>query len=265
MVQIFRDNAMITIKTFNRLLSTLSLLILLAPSQLLSQRLSSFKEEIFLEKNGEANVVWDFKLEKNSIEQIKFPWNFSTDGAAKIVFKINPGFSSDKDALDPKIVVNDGVYFIQIGFTKIPHNTEYHVEFRLPLLFNFNKEKVADFGNYTLKYRFINSMLAGIDNFSSEVVLPEGFVVTSVDETIPKQTEDNPVSPFQVTSHDKKSSVVIKAPKLKIGEQAFIKIQIKSDRKSMFLLIALMLAGVLYLYFFRDLVAKKKCTDQKRN
>jgi hypothetical protein len=254
----------------NRLLIIFSLLILLNPDKILSQKLNSFKEKIFLEKNGEATIVWDFILEKNSIEQIKFPWNFSTERTDKIVFKIIPNVSSndnpsvEKEEIYPRIVSYDGVYFILINFSKIPHNTEYRLEFTLPQLFNFSKEKVADFGNYTFRYRFTNTMLAEINNYSSEVILPYGYVITSIDETIPRQTEDNPVSPFQVTNNEKKNSLIIKVPKLKIGEQAFIKMQIKSDKKSMFLLISLVLAGILYLYFFRDLVVTEVNPDLKR-
>jgi len=260
--------------TFNtlkhHLLIILSLLLLLNPGQVLSQKLNGFTEKIFLEKNGEATIVWDFKLEKNSVEQIKFPWNFSTEGTNKIVFKIFPNVSNnnnsslDKEELIPAIIENDGIYFVLINFSKIPHNTEYHLEFHLPLLFNFNKEKVADFGNYTFKYRFTNTMVAEIKNYSSEIILPDGYVVTSIDETIPKQTEDNPASPFQVTSNGKKNSLIIKAQKLKIGEQAFIKMQIKSANKSSFLFISLLLVGILYLYFFRDLVVKKENCDIKK-
>jgi hypothetical protein len=264
MVQIFGNYAMIKFNACKYCILVLGFLILTNQGQTKAQKLTGYKEEIYLEKNGEAKVICYFKFEKDSIEEIRLPWNFSAEGVDKITFKLcgNKSPYPETEALSPKVVVNEGVFFIQLKFTRFHHNTDYCLEYRLPALFNFNKEKIADFGNYTFKYRFINTMLPEINNFSSEIVLPYGYLVTSIDETIPKQTEDNPVSPFQVTNKGKNSSVIIKAAKLKLGEQSYVKMQIKSDKKSLFLFIIVIVVGILYLYFFRDLVSPKVKPDE---
>ena len=137
-----------------------------------------------------------------------------------------------------------------------------HVTFPIQQFFDLRKEKIIDFGNYIIKKRYINTSIALIDSFSSELVLPAGFVVTSVDETIPKQTEESSISPFVVQKNDGRNSVVVRTVKMKLGEHAFVKMQAKSGAKSPVLLIVLSLIAMLYVVAFRDLVSKKSLTDK---
>ena len=221
------------------------------------QSLAKFSEQIFMEKDGNAVVVWNIVPACDTLHMLLLPWNFpQSDGAT--IHLLAQNADTSRHLVEARLIAKEGIRFVRVESADHSALRSMHVTFPIQQFFDLRKEKIIDFGNYIIKKRYINTSIALIDSFSSELVLPAGFVVTSVDETIPKQTEESSISPFVVQKNDGRNSVVVRVAKMKLGEHAFVKMQAKSDAKSSVLFIGLSLIGILYLIFFRDLINRKE-------
>ncbi|MCX6138086.1 MAG: hypothetical protein NTV54_11390 [Ignavibacteriales bacterium] len=232
-------------------------LLAVLPLPIAAQLLKQFSEQVLLEKDGSATVVWHIVPASDTLRSLMVPWNFPFTAGEAISFVVRGNDTSFR-AADAELAEREGIHFVRVGNHDRSPLHALQMQFTIQRYCNFGKEKATDFGNYTIKKRFINTSLASIDQFSLELVLPSGFVVTSVDETIPKQTEDNSISPFVIGRTEGRNSVVVHASKMKLGEHAFMKLQTKPEAKSPVLFISLSLIGILYAFFFRDLLKKKE-------
>ncbi|MFA7420378.1 MAG: hypothetical protein WCZ90_11905 [Melioribacteraceae bacterium] len=219
-----------------------------------------------MNENGSANIVWKFTVEENTSNELLFPWNFSSKNLADIKFSLYKVGKSKTNtdsliqfsaAYNPSIVDRDGIKFISLKIDQAEQSKSRLIKFTVKDFIEFPKDNNEEYGNYPVKYRYINTSFPQIKRFESTLVLPAGFVIVSVDETIPKQTEDNPVSPFQLGVVDSKNSITLKVQNMKLGEHAFLKLNVKREAKSYLVLFAFGAAGLLYLFFFRDLVTQK--------
>ena len=238
-----------------RLWIILSLAVVSLP--LAAQSLDQFSEQIFLESDGTARVVWSIMPAGDTLHTILLPWNFPLCEGMVIPFQVHNA-DTVQQVVGAQLIAREGIHFVRIGSRDHSTLHSLRISFSVEQFYDFKKEKIVDFGNFIIKKRFINTSVTLIDNFSSELVLPPDFVVTSVDETIPKQTEENSVSPFTVQRTDGRNSVVVHTAKMKLGEHAFIKMQAKSEAKSPVLFIAMVFIGILYAVFFRDLIKKRE-------
>lgn len=230
-----------------------------------AQKPNIYSEKIVMNENGSANIVWKFTDDGNSNELL-FPWNFNNKNLADLrfnLYKIGKS-KADSDSLiqlatsnNPSVVDRDGIKFISLKIDQGARNKAWQIEFSLKDFIEFPENNAEEYGNYSVKYRYINTSFSQIKNFESILVLPSGYVIVSIDETIPKQTEDNPVSPYQLGVTDAQNSVTLKVQNMKLGEHAFVKMNVKREAKSYLVFFVFGAAGFLYLFFFRDLVTKK--------
>ncbi len=231
-----------------------------------AQKPDTYSEKIAMNENGSANIVWKFSVEEGNVNEILFPWNFNGKNLADLKFSLYKIGKSktNTDSLiqfasvnNPRVVDRDGIKFISLKIDQAEQNKAWQIEFTIKGFIEFPKDNAEEYGNYPVKYRYINTSFSQIKNFESTLVLPAGYVIVSVDETIPKQTEDNPVSPFQLGLVDSKNSITLKVQNMKLGEHAFVKMNVKREAKSYLVLFVFGAAGFLYLFFFRDLVTQK--------
>lgn len=235
-----------------------------------AQKPNTYSEKIMMKENGSANIVWKFTVEENTSNELLFPWNFSVKNLANIKFSLYKIGKSKTNtdsliqfsvAYNPSIVDRDGIKFLSLKIDQTEPNKVWQIEFSLKDFKDFPDNNTEEYGNYSVKYRYINTSFSQIKNFESTLVLPAGYIIVSVDETIPKQTEDNPVSPYQLGVVDAQNSFTLKLQNMKLGEHAFVKMNVKREAKSFLVLFAFGAAGFLYLFFFRDLVTQKNGTE----
>jgi len=231
-----------------------------------AQKPDSYSEKIVMNENGSAKIAWKFTIEEANVNELLFPWNFSVKNLANIKFSLYKIGKSKTNtdsliqfsvAYNPSIVDRDGIKFLSLKIDQAEQNKIWQIEFTIKDFIEFPENNAEEFGNYSVKYRYINTSFSQIKNFESTLVLPAGYVIVSVDETIPKQTEDNPVSPYQLGVTDVQNSITLKVQNMKLGEHAFVKMNVKREAKSYLVFFIFGAAGFLYLFFFRDLVTQK--------
>ncbi len=208
----------------------------------------SLKERILINSNGDAEIFVNITIDSAKIFTIKLPWNFSQK-----VKKITtaPGFGAN-------IITKQGNKYLLVKSIDSTLFSHIYVKVEVEKFFDFENEKIKDFGNYTVTYRFMNTSLDKIKIYQAEIILPMGFNITSVDESFPEQTESNPDSPFTISRENKQNKVVIHSTKLKLGTNTFIKFRFKEELKTYTLLMILIALAGLYLVFFRDIIKVKE-------
>ncbi len=224
--------------------------------------LNGFNEQIFMSVDGVANVIWQFRLDAPAKNELHLPWNFSLKNTERIKFDLFVDskknvkiYDSSGEYIAPvKLISISGTNFISVNSNYLKNYKTFEIRFTIDNFFNIDSTEVEDFGNYTFKKKYVNTTSNQLKDFKSEIFLPEGFVITSVEETIPKQGKDDPVSPFEISRNKNLNSVWIKSPVLKLGDQIFVKFRFKKETKSPVLFIILSLISLGYLYYFRDLI-----------
>jgi len=134
-----------------------------------------------------------------------------------------------------------------------PETVEYR--FRIPGAAPFATSAPGDFGNYTVGYRAVNSAPSPIDRFTVTMVLPEGFIVADVVSTTPARPANGAGSPYNLGMLHGRHCITLKDTSVAQGDAVALQVQTRSGEKSPWLIVALVLAGGVYLITFRDLVA----------
>ena len=90
-----------------------------------------------------------------------------------------------------------------------------------------------------------------------EVVLTDEYVIHNIVESIPKVSKNDAETPYKVKMRDGKHSLAMTGKDLKFGEKAYIHFNTRKKSKSIFIALAFLLAAILYLIFFRDVLKTK--------
>lgn len=109
------------------------------------------------------------------------------------------------------------------------------------------------FGNRTLTYRLVNSTATTFGEVVNDVILPEGFVVTSVEDSEPPSSDSSTTMPFAVVSRDGRHGVRISARDVGIGGTTMIVFRFKERTIPPVVPIGLTVLAALYLFAFRGL------------
>lgn len=208
----------------------------------------SLKERILINSNGDAEIFVNISIDSAKVFTVKLPWNFSQK-----VKKITtaPGFSAN-------MISRQGNKYLLVKSIDSTLFSHIYAKVEVEKFYDFENEKIKDYGNYSISYRFMNTTLDKIKFYQVEIVLPEGFNITSVDESFPELTESNPDVPYFISREKNLNKVVLHSSKLKMGTNAFINFRLKEEHKTYTLLIMLLLVAGLYLVFFRDVIKIKE-------
>jgi hypothetical protein len=208
--------------------------------------IASLNEKIAVESSGTARVETSVKFAKAEAGTLLVPSSFKTVNDLKV-----DGLPGASVALTEK----DGIRVFAITAPEAPsEKQELKLSFTVPDFYDWKKEKVADFGNRSMQYRFMNTLPTQVKSYSMELLLPAGFVVNTVDDSQPKLTSKTPLPPYQIVRKGDQYGITIKASKLGVGDFSLIRIRFKDGSKSMaFVLVALVICGA-YLIGFRDII-----------
>lgn len=209
------------------------------------KQIKQFHEIIFTNTDGSADVEWIVKTESDSSSVIKLTYGF----------KNGSNYSFDSALIKTLLTVEENsTRYLVIKTAGAVNKKEFKINFRLKDFLNYEQAEEKEFGNISFKYKFINTSSLVIKDFKSEIIFPEGYVVTSVDESSPKVSSSKPESPFEIVSWQNRHGVAIKNTNMKIGDNASISFKTKKEQKSYIFLTVLLLAGVGYLFYFRDIL-----------
>lgn len=238
-----------------------------------AQTLKEFSQKISMWADGKANVELNFIIVKENKDKILVPWSFTKPDSAGVSFNVflnHKQLKSLKDSSGNKyypveFITMEGTDFLELNVSSFDDFDTITIKFTVSDFFNIKKTKIESFGNYTLKNKFVNTTSTLLKDFSSEIILPQGYDITSVDESIPKQENNDPISPYSISRKGELNSVILKSSGLKLGDNTFIKFRFKQEKKSPFILIILSVTGILYLLFFRDLIRPISTNKENAN
>lgn len=109
------------------------------------------------------------------------------------------------------------------------------------------------FGNRTMTHRLLNSTPAVFANVTSQVVLPSGFVVTSVEDSDPPSAESSTTPPFSIVALDGRHAVRVSASNVGLGQATSVTFRFKERRVPPLIPVALFVLSAAYLFGFRNL------------
>lgn len=220
-----------------------SAVLLIAGTAALAADTLDVRERIVLSENGAADIMLTVLSSRPPGGELVLPWSHSMPDS------IRP----DDTLVHAALRVEHGLHYLVLNG---PWSTERPVRIRLsvPSFIGWSSLKPAAFGNVTLEHAFINTTSRRIDRYRGDVMLPEGYVVTSVVSSIPEQTDKDPVAPYEIFEDDGRPGVSIRTGRLGLGDRALITFRCKPAAKSPVLMVALILAATLYLVFFRDVL-----------
>lgn len=109
------------------------------------------------------------------------------------------------------------------------------------------------FGNRTMTHRLLNSTTAVFTTLKSQVVLPEGFVITSVEDSDPPQTESSTTPPFSIDFHEGRHAVGVSAGNVGLGQATSVTFRFKERSMTPLIPLALVALAAAYLFGFRSL------------
>jgi len=207
----------------------------------------SQEDKVSVDTKGVATVQTTVKVAKAEAGTLLIPTGFKAIEAPKV-----------EGLPDATVAYSDkgGIRALAVTAPKAPTEADtIKISFTVPTFYDWKKEKVSDFGNRSMELKFMNTLPLKVAAYSLELMLPEGYVVNTVDDSNPKLTSKSPTPPFKIVRKDGKYGIAIKNAKLGIGDTCSVKIRFKEGSKSpVFLLACLGLCG-LYLVGYRDLVA----------
>jgi hypothetical protein len=211
-----------------------------------AMEIASLEEKIILESTGAARVETSVKFAKAEAGTLLIPSSFKSVDGLKV-----EGATGASAALTEK----DGVRVFAVTLSEAPkEKQEIKLSFTVPDFYDWKKEKVKDFGNRGLQYRFLNTLPNKVQSYAMELVLPPGFIVNTVEESQPKLTSKTPVPPYKIVRKDNQYGIALKASKLGVGDYSMVRIRFKDGGKSMaFVLVALVICGI-YLVSFRSII-----------
>lgn len=207
----------------------------------------TLKERIVINSKGDAEIFVNTTIDSAKVFIVKLPWNFSQK--VKKITTVQ-GFYAN-------LISKQGNKYLLVKSIDSTLFSHIYAKVEVEKFFDFDNAKMKDFGNFTIDYRFMNTTLDKIIYYQAEIILPEGFNVTSVDESFPEQTESNPDIPCKINREENLNKVVLHSSNLKMGTNAFVQFRFKEENKSYTLLIVLLLIAGLYLVFFKDIIKTK--------
>jgi hypothetical protein len=114
----------------------------------------------------------------------------------------------------------------------------------------------------TIAHRFMNSTRFPVERYRLEVLLPEGYVVHTVPEALPKAKAKETTSRVRLIEKDGRQGAVLEMAGLRLGDATSMRIEYEPAKKSLAVLWFGLLLSVLYLMFFRDVLRPKSTTHE---
>lgn len=208
-----------------------------------AQTADKFNEVIKINITGDADYNLSINTDKYYFREMLIPLNIKQELTE---LKAENGFFA-------KQIYLQGINYIYIVKKDSTTGNKVVINGKIKEYFNFKDEKVKDFGNYSLNYRFINTKFNKINEYSIKIILPSKYNITSVDESIPEASEESVESPYILGKEDNNYNVTLRGKNLKLGENLYIKFRFKEGEKTYILGILLSVIAIGYLIIFRDL------------
>lgn len=112
-------------------------------------------------------------------------------------------------------------------------------------------------GTLVFRHALVNAERAAIGRYRLEVVFPDGYRAHAVREALPKLKKSEAGPRARLADIDGRAAAWLEVTKLAQGDAASLQVELVPAGRSPVWLIAGLLLSVLYLVYFRDLVARR--------
>jgi hypothetical protein len=209
--------------------------------------ISNYSQLIFLTDSSTADITIEITLEGLQVAELLLPLNYN----GKI-----ENFSYQAGTAQIEIITQGSINYARLTTEgELPETIK--LAFTAPQYFSWDEAGPKDFGNFEVEFDFVNSSLYPIKAVAGEVVLTEGYVVHNIVSSFPKVSKNDANTPYRVQKHNDKHSLSMTGKDLGFGQRVTVKINIRKESKSIIIAIVALLASILYLIFFRDVLHTK--------
>lgn len=222
-------------------LVVLLILLAIAAGPAAGATVTRYSEEIRLAADGSAAVSLSVDLSGAPGEAVRLPF-----GHAKADLKT----LRVAGALAPRVETLEGglpVLVVTLG----PQPAPLEVRVTVPRLIDFAKSSA--FGNRVFAYELVNATAGSCGRYEGTFLVPEGFRVNTIVETIPAESENSATRPYEVVRVDGRDGLRLTEPSLDPSTKVAARIRFKPAAHSPLFPGLLLAVGALYLYRFRDL------------
>lgn len=205
--------------------------------------ISKLRHSLDISTAGSAVLTMHCVFAEQPKDWLLLPCNFGIDTAT---------VQLQGSTLRPTVLDTNGVRYIIILPAYVSAGNAVTITAEVPGYLDLAKATSAEYGHIPVKQKFVNNIPNRVANYMLSIILPEGFVVNGVDESLPKMQPNNPDIPFFIENIGGRHTVKLVAKDLKPGDNAMISFTARQEQKSMLFLALLILASLAYLYWFRD-------------
>jgi len=222
-------------------LVVLLILLAIAAGPAAGATVTRYSEEIRLETNGSAAVRLVVDVVGAPGEVVRLPFGHAKADLAtlRVVGGLSPRVETLEGGL-PVLVVTLG-----------PQPAPLEVRVTVPHFVGLGNAKA--FGNRVLSYELVNATTGSCGRYEGTFLLPVGFRVNTIVETIPAESENAATRPYEVVRVDGHDGLRLTEPSLDPATKVAAKIRFKPAAHSPLFPVLLFAVGALYLYRFRDL------------
>ena len=201
---------------------------------------AGYREEIRLAANGSAAVRLRVDVSGNAGEEVRLPFGHAkadlatlkAGGAAVRVETIDGGL--------PVLVAT-----LSSGTGPV------EVDVSVPSFLDWKKEKA--FRNRTFAHELVNATTLSCGRYEGTYLLPPGYRVNTVVETVPEDGETSATRPYEVVRVDGRDGLKLTEPSLDPARRVAAKVRFKPAAPlPLFAPIVVAVAGA-WLFLFRDL------------
>ncbi|MBI5726911.1 MAG: hypothetical protein HY965_03595 [Ignavibacteriales bacterium] len=228
-----------------------ALLLQFYPGALHAGVIKQLSYKIDLQDNGSALVSIMCRFDSLTSATLLVPFCFTACDSLKFNNEINPAVF---------LVDSNTVKYISIPSALLQAKSSFTLSMQVKGYYIPEAGKTNEFGHIAIKQKFVNTTVLFIRGLQVKLVLPAGYVVSTVDESIPKLSNNNPEAPYAVLEENGRHAVELTAKNLRLGDNAMVALTIKQEKKSDVFLWILLAAIAAYAILFRDILkpASKK-------
>lgn len=200
--------------------------------------------------SGDAEVEVTLDLDAGAVGELAVPSADRSPRGLKVSFP---------EGASGTCATRDGISEFALDFSGVkepPRKVRY--SYTVAGLLDWGKAKPKNFGNISMGRRIVNTTRTPIKYYEMKILLPGGYALSSVRDSVPELEDNETVPPYEAAGEPGFSGVKIHAENMNTGESCSILFLFKADGRSWWLFGLLCGVAGLYLFFFRDLVAREK-------
>lgn len=214
-----------------------------------AQTLSRYAETVWLNADGSARIVAEVDVPARTSGTIAVPLaapsltNLAVTGA---------------QGARAEIATVGGRGFVSLSLGALLANpARVQITADAPAFFPALAQPAGEFGNRVLTRRVVNATPMTIGTLSSEIVLPPGYAVTSIQRSEPAGAESSTAPPYAIGSREGRHTVRIATRDVALGGATAVTFRFKERRPSLILPAALAALSLAYLIGFRGLITRR--------